>query len=194
MTKTELELAKLNMTFDRGLDIDNRIIYIFDDIDENMAENVIMSLSHLSSSGEDPDGKITIMVNSQGGSVSDMFAIYDAMRACNNQITTIGIGEVCSAAGLLLVAGDKRLVSKNCLFMAHQVLGGYNTDENLSTAEAQIKAVRVCWDRWAACMTEHTNKKRDYWRRQLPNNVNELWLTPEDMILPEYGIADGIWE
>jgi ATP-dependent Clp protease protease subunit len=186
----EIKLAKLNMTFDRGLDIDNRVIYVFDDISGDMAENVIMSLSYLSLT----EGKITIMINSQGGSVSDMFAMYDAIRACDNEIVTVGIGEVCSAAGLLLVSGDRRLVSRNCLFMAHQVSGGYNTDENLSTAEAQIKAVRVCWDRWAACMAEHTNKNRDYWRRQLPTKIEELWLTPEDMILPEYGIADGVWE
>jgi ATP-dependent Clp protease protease subunit len=186
----DIKLLKLNMTFDRGLDIDNRVIYIFDDIDGDMAENVIMSLSYLTLS----EGKITIMLNSQGGSVSDMFAMYDAIRACDNEIVTVGIGEVCSAAALLLVAGDKRLVSRNCLFMAHQVSGGYNTDENLSTAEAQIAAVRVCWDRWAVCMAEHTNKTRDYWRRQLPTKIDELWLTPEDMILPKYGIADGVWE
>jgi ATP-dependent Clp endopeptidase proteolytic subunit ClpP len=188
--KLDAELSKLNMTFDKGLDLDNRIIYIFDDIDEGVAETVIMSLSHLSLT----EGKITIMINSEGGSVPDMFAIYDAIRACPNDITTIGIGEVCSAAGLLFVAGDKRLASKNCLFMAHQVIGGYNTDENLNTAEAQIAATRMCWDRWAKCMAEHTNKNIDYWKRQMPTKLSELWLSPEEMILPKYGIADGIWE
>ncbi|KKK73715.1 hypothetical protein LCGC14_2891040, partial [marine sediment metagenome] len=75
ITKTDLDL--LNMTFDRGLDIVDRIIYIFDDIDETMAENVVQGLSYLSKT----DGPITIMINSQGGSVNDMFAIYDAMQA-----------------------------------------------------------------------------------------------------------------
>jgi ATP-dependent Clp protease protease subunit len=190
MTKVELELAKLNMTFDRGLDLDNRVIYVFDDIDEDMAENVIMSLSYLSLT----EGKITIMINSQGGSVSDMFAIYDAMRACNNEIVTVGIGEVCSAAGLLLVAGDKRLASKNCLFMAHQVSGGYNADENLNTAEVQIAATRMCWDRWAICMAEHTNHTENYWKRELPTKLSELWLPSEKMALKKHGIIDGIWE
>jgi hypothetical protein len=45
--KLDAELAKLNMTFDRGLDLENRIIYIFDEIDPDMAANVIMGLSHL---------------------------------------------------------------------------------------------------------------------------------------------------
>jgi ATP-dependent Clp protease protease subunit len=176
--------------FDRGLDIDNRVIYVFDDIDEDMAENVIMSLSHLSLT----EGKITMLINSQGGSVSDMFAIYDAMRACDREIVTVGIGEVCSAAGLLLVAGDRRLSSKNCLFMAHQCIGGYNTDENLNTAEAQIKATRMCWDRWAKCMAEHTNLTENYWKRELPTKVSELWLPAEKMVLKKNGIVDGIWE
>ncbi len=188
--KAETELLKLNMVFDRGLDIDNRVIYIFDDIDENVSANVIMSLAYLSQL----DGDIRIMINSQGGSGSDMFAIYDAMRACDNDIITIGIGEICSAAGLLLVAGDKTLVSRNAMFMAHQVIGGYNSAENLDTVEAQIAATRVCWDRWAECMAEHTNKKRMWWKRDMPAKLSELWLVSEQMTEPEYGIADGIWE
>jgi ATP-dependent Clp protease protease subunit len=190
MNKIETELAKLTMTFDRGLDIDNRIIYIFNEIDDGMSEDVIKSLSYLSLT----EGKIIIMINSLGGSVSDMFAIYDAMRACDNEIVTVGLGEVCSAAGLLLVAGDKRLASKNCLFMAHQVQGGYASDEPLSTVERQIAATRMCWDRWATCMAEHTNKSKNYWKKELPTKIDELWLPPEKMLLDTYGIIDGIWE
>lgn len=189
-TKADIELAKLNITFDRGLDIDGRVIYIFGDLDDNQAEHVIKGLQFLSNTV----GGITIMINSQGGSVSDMFAIYDAMRACDCEITTVGIGEICSAAGLLLVAGDKVLVSKNSLFMAHQVTGGYNSDENLNTAEAQIAAVRLCWDKWADCMAEHTSKKRMFWKRDMPAKLSELWLVADDMTDPEYGIADGVWE
>jgi ATP-dependent Clp protease protease subunit len=176
--------------YDRGLDLDGRTLYIFDGIDENMSESIVMGLNYLSRT----DGPITMLINSQGGSVSDMFAIYDTMQACQNEITTIGIGEVCSAAGLLLVGGDFRLVSRNCLFMAHQVTGGYNTDENLNTVEAQIKAVRVCWDRWAKCMAEHTALPLNYWKRDLPTKDSELWLPAEKMILKKNRIADAIWE
>ena len=188
LTKVDLDL--LIMSFDRGLDITNRTIYIFGEIDEHASENVIKGLQFLSLT----DGNITIMINSQGGSASDMFAIYDAMCACDQSITTVGLGEICSAAGLLLVAGDKRLVSKNAMFMAHQCIGGYSTDENLNTAEAQIAAVRVCWDRWASCMAEHTNKKKLWWSREMPTKLSELWLVSEQMTDPKYGIADGKWE
>ncbi len=192
ISKVDTELAKLNMTFDRGVDLDNRIIYIFGEINDSMAENVIMSLQHLSIT--DPLAGITIMINSEGGTVSAMFAIYDAMRACINEITTIGIGEVCSAAGLLLVAGDKRLASRNCLFMAHQMIGGYSPDENIDTIEAQVAANKMCWDRWAVAMAEHTNQKVNYWKRELPSKLNELWLPVEKMKMPKYGIVDGVWE
>ncbi len=187
ITKTSLDL--LNMTFDRGLDIIDRIIYIFDDIDETMAENVVQGLSYLSKT----DGGITIMINSQGGSVNDMFAIYDAMQACENEITTIGIGEVCSAAGLLLVAGDRRLASPNAVFMAHNVTGGYNEDEELWTAAAQMKATQMVWKMWAKCMAEHTNKPEKYWLKEMSNTVRELWLTTDKMKMPTYGIIDGVW-
>jgi ATP-dependent Clp protease protease subunit len=189
MSKLELELAKLNMTFDRGLDIDNRIIYIFDDIDESMAENVVMSLQHLSLT----EGQITIMINSQGGSVSDMFAIYDAMRACPNHIITVGIGEVCSAAGLLLVAGDKRLAAPCTMFMAHNVSGGYNDGEELYTAKAQILATETVWKMWAKRMAEHTNRTEKFWIKELGNVKRELWLNTEDMQKKVNGIIDGVW-
>ncbi len=187
ITKTSLDL--LNITFDRGLDIDDRIIYIFDDIDETMAEHVVVGLSHLSKT----DDPITIMINSQGGSVSDMFAIYDAMQACENEITTIAIGEVCSAAGLLLVAGDKRLAAPNAVFMAHSVSGGYNEDEELWTAHAQMKATMMVWKMWAKCMAEHTNHTEKYWLKEMSNTVRELWLTAKQMKLPTHGIIDGVW-
>lgn len=186
-TKTDLEL--LNMTFDRGVDVVDRILYIFDDIDGDMAENIVMGLSHLSKT----DGPITIMVNSQGGSVSDMFAIYDAMQACENEITTIGIGEVCSAAGLLLVGGDRRFAAPHTMFMAHNVSGGYNVDEELYTAKSQIAATEKCWRMWAKCMAEHTNKTEKYWLKELGNTKRELWLTTDEMKQKTYGIIDGIW-
>jgi ATP-dependent Clp endopeptidase proteolytic subunit ClpP len=189
--RTDAELTKLNITFDRGLDIDGRTIYIFGDIDENCAENVIKSLQFLS---KDSIEHITIMINSAGGSVADMFAIYDAMCACDNEIITVGIGEICSAAGLLLVAGDKVLVSKNSMFMAHQCYGGYDQEKNLNTIEAQVQAIRMCWDRWADCMAEHTKKRRLWWKRDMPAKLSEVWLVADDMLDDEYGIADGVWK
>lgn len=187
ITKTDLEL--LNITFDRGLDIVDRIIYIFDDIDENMAEHVVKGLSFLSKT----DGPITIMINSQGGSVNDMFAIYDAMQACKNEITTIGIGEVCSAAGLLLVAGDKRLAAPHAVFMAHTVAGGVDDEAELYTVTAQLKATVMVWKMWAKCMAEHTNKSEKYWLKEMSNTVRELWLSADQMKMPTYGIIDGVW-
>lgn len=187
ITKTDLEL--LNITFDRGLDIVNRIIYIFDEIDETMSENVVMGLQFLAKT----PGPITIMINSQGGSVSDMFAMYDAMQACECEITTIGIGEVCSAAGLLLVAGNKRLASPTCMFMVHNISGGYNEDEEVYTAHAQIKATLVVSKMWAKCMAKHTNKSEKYWLKEMSDTVRELWLTTDQMKSKTHGIIDGVW-
>jgi ATP-dependent protease ClpP protease subunit len=188
--KGDTELAKLNMMFDRGLDIDGRTIYIFGEINDGLAEDVIMSLNHLSLT----TGDITVMINSQGGSVADMFAIYDAILACPNEVTTVGIGEVCSAAALLLVSGDKRLASRNCLFMAHQVVGGYDVDEKLDTVKAQIAATEMCWKRWAKCMEKHTKPTAEWWGRDMPAKLNELWLPVEKMVMKKYRIIDGIWE
>ncbi len=190
ITKVDTELAKLNMMFDRGLDLDNRFIYIFDEIDARMAENVVMSLSHLSRE----EGKITIIINSPGGSVNDMFAIYDAIQATPNEIVTVGIGEICSAAGLLLVCGDKRLASPNAMFMAHNVQGGIDDEGEMWTANSQMKATLVVWKMWAKCMAKHTNHTENYWFKELGNTVRELWLTTDQMKQKKHGVVDGVWE
>ena len=95
--------------------------------------------------------------------------------------------------GILLVAGDRRLASPNTVFMAHTVMGGYNEDEELYTAQAQIKATAMVWKMWAKCMEKHTNHTEKYWLKELGNTVRELWLTADQMKMPKHGIIDGIW-
>ena len=67
--------------------------------------------------------KGAVVVNSYGGEIDSMFAIYDAMRTCKAPLITIGLGKAMSAGILLLAAGKKgeRRLSSHTRIMAHEI-------------------------------------------------------------------------
>lgn len=102
-----------------------RIIVITGEINDELAHIVLSELLYLSAVS---DEKITIYINSPGGSVTSGFAIYDAMKSCRCPIETIGAGLCASMGAFLLSAGTKgyRKAYTNCEIMIHQPLGGYS--------------------------------------------------------------------
>ena len=95
--------------FDRLLK--DRIIFLGTPIDDVVSNIVVAQLLHLES--EDPDKDITIYINSPGGEITGLFAIYDTMQFIKPDISTICIGQAASAAAVLLGAGapGKRFVA-----------------------------------------------------------------------------------
>ncbi len=69
----------------------------------------------------DDDREIKVVISSEGGDESVGYAIYDALVAYSTfgHVTTVGYGQVCSIASLVLQAGNFRLLSPNCVFMIH---------------------------------------------------------------------------
>jgi len=69
-----------------------------------------------------PDKILTLYINSDGGSLTDAFALVDIMRSSKCKIRTIGIGSIISAGFLIFAAGtkDERYISKNTTIMCHQ--------------------------------------------------------------------------
>ncbi|MEO8697718.1 MAG: ATP-dependent Clp protease proteolytic subunit, partial [Acidimicrobiales bacterium] len=85
------------------------IIFIGTPIDDTIANLVCAQLLHLES--ENPDKDISLYINSPGGDINALFAIYDTMQYIKPDITTICFGQAASAAAVLLGAGThgKRL-------------------------------------------------------------------------------------
>jgi len=102
----------------------DRIIFISDAIDSESGNLVVAQLLFLQS--EDANKEINIYINSPGGSVTAMFAIYDTMKFIKSPVCTYCIGQACSAAAFLLSAGTKgkRSALPNARIMIHQPLGG----------------------------------------------------------------------
>ena len=101
-----------------------RIIFLGDAIDDDVANTVIAQLLFLES--EDKDKDIKIYINSPGGSVTAGLAIYDTMNYLKRDVTTICVGIAASMAAILLSAGakGKRFCLPNAEVMIHQVMGG----------------------------------------------------------------------
>jgi ATP-dependent Clp protease, protease subunit len=101
-----------------------RIIFLGTPIDDTVANLVCAQLLFLES--EDIDREISLYINSPGGEITALFAIYDTMRFVKNDISTFCYGQAASAAAVLLAAGtrDKRFALPHARVLLHQPYGG----------------------------------------------------------------------
>jgi ATP-dependent Clp protease protease subunit len=101
-----------------------RIIFLGTPIDDTVANLMMAQLLHLES--EDPDKDISIYINSPGGEITGLFAIYDTIQYIKPDVSTICIGQAASAAAVLLAAGThgKRFVLPHSRILIHQPHGG----------------------------------------------------------------------
>ena len=101
-----------------------RIILITGEITDETAALISSELIYLNAIS--PGEKITIYINSPGGSVSAGLAIYDIMKTIKSPIETIGFGLCASMGAFLLSSGNIRKAHQNCEIMIHQPLGSTN--------------------------------------------------------------------
>ena len=164
--------------------LEDRIIFITDEINDITANNVISQLLYLDSkSNED----ISLYINSPGGSITSGLAIYDTMNFIKSDVSTICIGIAASMASILLANGKKgkRYILPNSEVMIHQPLGGVSGQ----ATEIKIVADRIIYLR---------NKLNKILSEKTHNNINKIEKdTERDYYLSanealEYGIVDKI--
>jgi ATP-dependent Clp protease protease subunit len=105
--------------------LDERVIFLGEAIDDQVANLVVAQLLHLES--EDPDKDICLYVNSPGGVVYAGLAIYDTMRFIKPDVSTICCGIAMSMGALILAGGTagKRMSLPNGRILIHQPTGGF---------------------------------------------------------------------
>ncbi len=118
--------------------LSERIVFLGSAIDDTVANLVIAQLLHLES--DKPDQDVSLYINSPGGDMTALFAIYDTMQFLRPDVATICVGQAASAAAVLLAAGapGKRAVLPNSRVLIHQPHGGaqgQSTDLELAVAE-----------------------------------------------------------
>ena len=129
---------------ERGYDIyslllKERILFLGSEVDEMVANSLVAQMLFLQA--QDPDGEISLYINSPGGSVTDGMAIYDMMQYISCPVATYCIGQACSMGSLLLMAGTKgrRFIMPSARVMIHQPsvygIGGQVTDVEIAAKE-----------------------------------------------------------
>jgi ATP-dependent Clp protease, protease subunit len=105
--------------------LNERIVFIGQQIDDDIANLVVAQLIHLES--DDPDKDIAVYVNSPGGSLHAGLAIYDAMQYVRPDVSTLCYGMAMSAASLILAGGTKgkRFSLPNSRILIHQPSSGF---------------------------------------------------------------------
>lgn len=161
------------------------IIFLGTPIDDTVANLVCAQLIHLES--ENPDRDINVYVNSPGGDILAMFAIYDTMQFIRNDLSTICLGQAASAAAVLLAAGTKgkRLALPHARVLLHQPYGqamGQGTDIELVAKE--IERLRGLMEEIVA---EHTGQPLD---RVRTDTDRDFVMTAAEAL--EYGVIDEI--
>src|SRR5438445_9575654 len=101
-----------------------RIVFLGTPIDDAVGNLIMAQLLHLES--EDPDKDINLYINSPGGDINSLFAVYDTMQYIKPDVSTIVMGQAASAAAVLLTAGTqgKRFALPHSRILIHQPHGG----------------------------------------------------------------------
>jgi ATP-dependent Clp protease protease subunit len=132
------------------------IIFLGTPIDDTVANLICAQLLHLES--ENPDKDINIYINSPGGDITALLAIYDTMRYVKPDITTICFGQAASAAAVLLAAGTrgKRLALPHARILLHQPWGsGAGQAADIELAAKEILRMRTLLEQ---ILSEHTSQ------------------------------------
>jgi ATP-dependent Clp protease protease subunit len=162
-----------------------RIIFLGTPIDDTIANLVMAQLLHLES--EDPDKDINLYINSPGGELTALFAIYDTMQYIKPDIVTICMGQAASAAAVLLASGTpgKRYALPHSRVLLHQPWG--SGGGQAADIEIQAREILKLRDLLNSILAHHSGQDVDKVAKD----------TDRDFILSasearDYGIIDEV--
>ena len=176
---------------ERGYDLysrllKDRIIFLTDEITDQVANIVVAQLLFLEM--DNPDADISLYINSPGGSITAGMAIYDTMNYIKCDVRTVCVGMAASMGAFLLMAGEKgkRLALPNSEVMIHQPLGG-------ASGQATDVEIRAKWllrtkEKMTRLMSEMTGQDQEKLRADCER---DYFMTAEEAL--NYGIIDQIY-
>ncbi|MDA8318653.1 MAG: ATP-dependent Clp protease proteolytic subunit, partial [Actinomycetota bacterium] len=136
----------------------------------------------------DPDRDILMYINSPGGSMTSMMAIYDTMQYVKPDIQTFCLGQAASAAAVLLAAGTKgkRMALPNSRILIHQpaIESGYGQSSDLEIQAREIQRMRESME---GVLARHTGRDEALIRKDIER---DKFLTAFEA--KEYGLVDDV--
>ena len=162
-----------------------RIIFLGDEIDDELANIVVAELLLLDS--ENPEKDIMLYINSPGGVITAGMAIYDTMQQVRADVSTICLGEAASMGSFLLSSGakGKRLSLPSSRIMIHQPLGG--AQGQATDIEIEAKEILRMKTMLNELMAQHTGQKVEKIKK---DTERDNFMTAQEAL--EYGLIDRI--
>ncbi|HUP14566.1 MAG TPA: ATP-dependent Clp protease proteolytic subunit [Acidimicrobiia bacterium] len=163
----------------------DRIIFLGTPIDDTVANLIMAQLLHLES--DDPDKDVFLYINSPGGSITSLFAIYDTMQYIKPEVNTVCMGMAASAAAVILAGGapGKRFALPHARIMLHQPHGG--TSGQASDIEIQARLIVQMREQLNRILSEHTGQT---YEKVTTDTERDYWMIAEDAVT--YGVVDSI--
>jgi ATP-dependent Clp protease, protease subunit len=162
-----------------------RIVFLGTPIDDAVGNLIMAQLLHLES--EEPEKDINLYINSPGGEMTTLFAIYDTMQYIKPDVSTIVMGQAASAAAVLALSGTKgkRYALPHARILLHQPYGG--AEGQAVDIEIQAKEIVRNRELMNQIIARHAGQPLE---RVSKDTDRDFILTAEQAV--EYGAVDEI--
>ena len=164
---------------------EDRIIFMGVQVDDTSADDIMAQLLVLES--QDPNRDVMMYINSPGGSMTAMTAIYDTMQYIKPDVQTVCLGQAASAAAILLAAGanGKRYSLPNSKIMIHQVLGGAHGQA--TDIEIHARDILRTKEQMNRILSERTGQP---YEKVVHDTERDYFMTAEEA--KDYGLLDKV--
>ncbi|MCY3563089.1 MAG: ATP-dependent Clp protease proteolytic subunit [Acidimicrobiia bacterium] len=163
----------------------DRIVFLGTPIDDTVANLIMAQMLHLES--EDPDKDIFLYINSPGGQMTSLFALYDTMQYVRPDISTVCMGMAASAAAVLLAGGaeGKRYALPHARVMLHQPHGG--AQGQATDIEIQARLILQMREQTNKILAQHTGQELE---KVAQDTDRDFWMMADEAA--EYGVIDKV--
>lgn len=167
--------------------LNERIIFLGEDVNEHTANLVVAQLLHLAY--DDSKKDIKLYINSPGGSVYDGLAIYDTIQYIKPDVMTIGVGLQASMGSFLLSSGTKgkRFALPSSRIMMHQPSSG--TQGKVSDQEITLRESIFVKKQLIEMLAKNTGQKVAKIEKDIDR---DFWMSAKEA--KEYGLIDEVIE
>jgi len=179
--------SPLDLVYESMSAASERIVYLSGDVNEHSISSVITSL--LSLANQDSKSPINLIVSTYGGSVDEMFSLYDVMKFLPCPVHTVGLGKIMSAGVLLMSAGKKgkRSIGKNARVMIHPISSG--NFGNIIEMVNEVDELKRMQTQMFDALLKETKLSKDK-LNTIMGKGHDFYLSSKEAI--EFGIADKI--
>ncbi len=132
---------------------------------------------------------IYLHLNTEGGSLTDAYAIYDTIKSISAPVVTVATG-MCASAGLtLLTAGDYKMATKNTIFFYHQAILDAPVFTSLEASSATAEAYEMCHSLYDTTLKENTRMSEKDWNLNFDKRTVKYFGCDEAL---KYGFVDKV--